>query len=124
MGQAFEIGTWNSLDELTDQLHKHFMQSGLTDWLQVADRAIDLYDRRSLSVRALLYAACAQAWEGALTEFASRLNIETEPLLDLMRDVREETTANFGPYFLAIIAHGKAKCDHADCWICSEGERP
>lgn len=124
MGQAFEVGTWNSIDELTDQLHKHFMASGLTDWLQIAERAISLYDRRSLSVRALLYAGCAQAWEGALQDFAARADLPAEPLLELMRDVREESVANFGRDFLAIIAHGKAQCDHPECWICNDGERP
>lgn len=124
MQRAFELGSWASADELCDRLHDHFMSSGLVDWLQIAERADVLREHYSLLFRPVLYAACAQAWEGALTDFATRAHVHADALLQLMRDVRDETAADFPVRLLEIIAHGPAQCDHAECRVCGEGARP
>lgn len=126
MGRTFEIGHWDGEDQLTDRLHEHFEQSGLTDWLHIAERGMQLRDDPRLfgSVKPLLYAVAAQSWEGALIDFAMRSHIHAPAFLQLMRDVRDATVIDFPAKFLAIIAHGAATCDHAECWICKGGERP
>jgi hypothetical protein len=123
MGRTFELGSWDGEDQLTDRLHDHFEKSGLTDWLQIAERGDAMREHYSLGCRPVLYAVAAQSWEGALQDFATRANFHAPAFLDLMRDVRESRVADFPANFLQIIAHGNVKCDHAECWICNGGER-
>lgn len=125
MGRTFELGHWDTEDQLTDRLHEYFEKSGLTDWLQIAERGMALREdeRVRFHITPLLYAVAAQAWEGGLFDFASRAHLHTQAFVDLMRDVRESSVRDFPANFLQIIAHGQSQCDHSECWICNGGVR-
>lgn len=121
MGRTYEIGSWETGEELTDRLHEYFEKSQLTDWLAIAELGIDMQanGRLGRSPAPMLYAVAGQAWEGALLEFAFRAHLHSWALLNIMRDVRDESLVNFAARFLEIIAHGPGQCDHSECWVCA-----
>lgn len=119
MGHKFEIGSWRDRDELINQLHEHFRNCQLTDWLKLAAHASEIYaDTRTRDADALFIALAAQAHEGALWDLADSVGLPRSWLVAFVGDADDRPHGDRRAALAAALTHGNARCDFEGCEVC------
>jgi hypothetical protein len=104
---------------LIDLLHDDFENSGLVDWVKIAEHGMRWLPRVN-DCGALLMAVAGQASDGALWGLADRLGALRGPFVSLCTDVSDMPRAEFLAKLLDLVTHGEQRCDNEDCEHCHE----